>query len=254
MTHKSFGQITFFWVLTFASSLMADTLTIDDFTVPITTANVTFPTGSGTVLSWNRVRLENTSVINTATWWDTGGSNQILGGRRDVTVKNAPGGLVTTRIFASSGVGRLTSSPGSTSYQCLTSLTYNFSPVDLTILHVFRMVVFAIETPLELKLSLWDGNQTATGTFEVPTYNVPDGTTIFKQDLRSLTGWQSLKTTEISRLTVEINAQQNGTDFSVGKLSFATNPEPGSFVALLIAMIGGATWNWKNSRRLKPAA
>jgi len=254
MTLHDYGRIAFFWVLTLPSFLRADTLTIDDFNVPITTSNVTFPTGSGSTLSWNRVRLNQTNVVNTATWWDTGTSSQILGGRRDVTVKSAPGGQVTTRISENAGVGRLTSSPGSTSYQCLTSLTYNFSPVDLTLLHLFKMVVFAVETPLELKLSLSDGTQTANGTFEVPTFNVPGGTTLFKQDLGHLTGWRSLKTTAITSLTVEINAQQNGTDFSVGTLSFSTNPEPGSFALLLIALLGGATWRWKTASRLKPVA
>ena len=254
MIHRFCGQVAFFWVLTLASSLMADTLTIDDFTVPITTSNVTFPTGSGSVLSWNRVRLNNTSVVNTATWWDTGSSNQILGGRRDVTVKSAPGGLVTTRIFESSGAGRLTSSPGATSYQCLTSLTYNFSPIDVTALHVFKMVVFLVETPIQLKLTLSDGTRTATGTFDVPTYNVTGGSSLFTQDLRFLSGWQTLTTSAVSSLTVEVNAQQNGTDFSVGRLSFSTNPEPGSFAVLLIALLGSFAWRWKTARKPKPVA
>ena len=111
-----------------------------------------------------------------------------------------------------------------------------------------------VETPIQLKLTLSDGTRTATGTFEVPAYNVTGGSSLFTQDLRSMSGWQTLTTSAVSSLTVEVNAQQNGTDFSVGMLSFSTNPEPGSFAVLLIALLGSFTWRWKTARKPKPVA
>jgi hypothetical protein len=223
-----------------SASAKADTIVLDDFSLNLTAANLTFSAldGSGSTSTNNTTPPNRIQLAPNykATWTDgtSGAQNGILGGVRSGEIRNSSGtGNSILRISA----GTLGVDSPQYNMLCLACLTYNVSPQDFS--SIAQMIVnFTAFAPqyrglAEVSVSLSDGTRTASGLFSTNTAVVGNNS----YWLTGLTNWYQLDKTNIRQVVVGFNATSNAVDFNVNSISFTHAPEPNSF-ACLVALLG----------------
>lgn len=242
-----------------SASAKADTIVLDDFSLNLTAANLTFTAldGSGSTNSNNSTPPNRIQLAPNykATWTDgtSGAQNGILGGVRTGEIRNGVGvGNSTLRI----SLGTMGVDSPQNNMLCLACLTYSFSPQDFS--SIARMVVnFTAFAPqyrglAEVTVSLSDGTRTASGLFSTSTASVGNNS----YWLTGLTNWYQLDKRNIRQVVVGFNATSNAVDLNVNAISFTHAPEPSSFACLAVVLASATTLRllkYRNRRRVKTA-
>jgi hypothetical protein len=234
--------------LLLSSSLMADTIMIDDFSTSFTFTSGHIATDNGSsldtfsgeaVLYNPYVENTQTPTSNTATWQDPGGAGS--------------GFVGTTRkaLFQISSLydesGTVSISGGALSFNTsalatLDSLKFTYEGMPQGKIDLSNMSYFLINfkepfagsgNNLRVALSLTDAS--ATSTAVLSNLNLVDGDNVF--DFRG-TSLASINMSQVTKIAVNLSNSDLGNEFTIRNYSFSPVPESGAGI-LVGAVLSG---------------
>lgn len=253
--HQLLGIICAIAALQLSDRAHCDVINLDDFSTGMKFRNQdgsntpgVFKNSAGQVIAqnstnyysvWGDGGFISVGKGNSAEWRDTGAG--ILGGNRDVIVKNAnpsgTSGVNSSVTMRGPVTGNMNVNSPASNVVCLTCLGYSFPAIDVALHHVFLINFVALDASargnLAARLSFSDG--TTTAVLNMSTTDATIG--INKFDLAGATNWGLLNKNAVTSAMLEFTATANGVDFVVDSIGFSTNPEPGTFFAIAAGVL-----------------